>query len=86
MTEREDIRGRGRTFRGVIVPTGPSGQAKTVIMYVMPERTMSRYGDNAVITPDCVSLRELREEIDKFKADLDWLYEKAELRLKKMLR
>jgi hypothetical protein len=76
----------GRTFRGVLIPTGPSGEAKTVMMYVALASRMEAYGDKDVLTADCVTLGELREQIDNLKDDLEWVYKGMERIMKKEQR
>ena len=65
----------GRTFRGVILPTGPEGQAMTVRMYVAVASTTESDNDTGVITPHCATLPELRAAVNHLKDDLECLYQ-----------
>ena len=65
----------GRAFRGVVLPSGPEGSTKTVIMYVAVAESSGNQRDKGILTPECVTLDELRGEIGKLKADLEWLYD-----------
>lgn len=71
--EFEEIAKVGRTFRGVMRPTGPSGEWKTVLMYVAVAQQTEHYGDEGIVTPECTSLVELKEAIQKLKSDLAWV-------------
>jgi hypothetical protein len=43
-------------------------------MYVtLTERTIL-YGDVLILSPECVTLRALKAQIENLKADLDWVY------------
>lgn len=84
MAKEKEVADRGRTFRGVVAPTGPDGNPKTVNMYIAVAFTTERDNDKDIVTPDCTTLRQLREAIDKLKSDLDWVYQGLERNLAKM--
>ena len=73
-TEFREVARVGRAFRGVMLPSGPAAKWKTVIMYVAVAKKVGKPGGGIRITPDCVTLGELREAIDNLKDDLDWVY------------
>lgn len=83
--EVTEISDRAHKFWGVIIPTGPSGQYKSVKMYVaLAESTSSKIDGKIVekiVTTDCATVQELHQQIDKLKKDLDWLHEKMEQKL-----
>ena len=79
--EFQEVAKLGGAFRGVIHPTGPRREYKTVLMYVAVSSSHEAHEDKGLITPDCVTLGELRGQIDKLKDDLEWLYKELEQKL-----
>lgn len=76
----------GCAFRGVIRPTGPKGEYKTVLMYVAVASSLEAHDDRGVITADCCTPEELSDELDVLKCDLDWVYRGLQRKLKKLRR
>ncbi len=74
----------GRVFRGVIITSESGDLPGPPVMHVAVAQMLhgSGNGDKNVITPSCYSLRELRREVDKLKADLDWVYQQVERQLR----
>jgi len=52
-------------------------------MYIAAATIMENYGDTGILTASCVTLKELREAIDRLKDDLEWVYKGMERRRKK---
>jgi len=45
-------------------------------MYVAVAECSGNHQDVRILTPDCVTLEELRYQVDKLKDDLEWVYER----------
>lgn len=64
----------GRTFGGLVIPIGVTEKTKTVAMYVTLTQCKSKFPGALMLGSECMTLRELKGQIDNLKKDLDWVY------------
>ncbi|RJP24483.1 MAG: hypothetical protein C4520_03975 [Candidatus Abyssobacteria bacterium SURF_5] len=74
----------GGRLLGVIIPTGPNGEYKTVHMFIEALTSSIDGLDAKLISPSCVNLKELQYQIDRFKHELDCIAKETEKKLQEL--